>query len=271
MTISKPTICAVSYLNTTPLVWGMLHGSQQGAANLMFRLPSECAALLEAGDADIGLVPAIELARQQLTMVHGVGIACRGEVRSILLVHKGPLAEVRTLAADTSSRTSVALAQVVLARRFGVEVRLIPQPPNIGTMLASADAALVIGDPALQLNTPSLRHPTLDLGHEWHAMTGLPMVFAVWAGRRDAVGLETGQMLRESCRFGIDHMEDVIRSEAPKRGFPVEVVRDYLTRRIVHEFGTAEYEGLNLFLELAAKYSSPRPVGESIRPAIPTS
>ena len=257
MTDSKPTVCAVSYLNTSPLVWGLLHGRQRGAFNLIFRLPSVCASMLAGGEADIGLVPAIELARQQLTMVHGVGIASRGEVRSILLIHKRPLGEIERLAADTSSRTSVALAQLILERRYGAVPELVPHAPDVAAMLAVADAAVIIGDPALRVDPRALPFPVLDLGREWHDLTGLPMVFAVWAGRAGAVDEHAGHILRESCRFGIDHIEDIVSAEAAPRGLSPDLARHYLTRHIVHEFGTAEYEGLNLFLQLAGQL--PRP------------
>ena len=111
------TIRAVSYLNTVPLVWGMQHGPQREEVHLSFSIPSECARDVENGTAQVGLVPVAEIARQGLAIVPGVGIACQGSVRSILLFTKVPWKQVRTLAADLSSRTSVHLARVILRER----------------------------------------------------------------------------------------------------------------------------------------------------------
>src|ERR1035437_5133133 len=125
----RPRVCAVSFLNTTPLVWGMLHGPQQGLFDLDFRIPAACADQLASGAADIGIVPSYELTRQDLQVIPGAGIACHGAVRSILLVSSRPAAEIQTVAVDTSSRTSVQLARVILERRYGARPVLIPHPP----------------------------------------------------------------------------------------------------------------------------------------------
>src|ERR1017187_3580141 len=122
----------------------MLHGPQKGIFELDFRVPSGCAEQLAAGAADIGIVPSFELTRQDLEIIPGVGIGCHGAVRSILLISKCPAAEIRTLAVDASSRTSVQLARVVLARRYGAQPVQTALPPDLGTMLAAADAALII-------------------------------------------------------------------------------------------------------------------------------
>jgi len=247
----KPRVCAVSYLNTVPLVWGMLHGAQRDLFDLEFSVPSECADRLETGAADIGIVPVIELARQDLEIIPGAGIASAGAVRSILLVSKTEPSRIRSLAADSSSRTSVALARVILDRRYGAEPEVQSHPPDLEAMLRVADAALIIGDPALRIDVaPGARH-FYDLGAEWVEMTGLPMVFAVWAGRKGAVTPEVSQAFRESCRYGREHMEEIVASEARAREFPAGLVREYLTRHIVHELGERDYEGMELFLRYA--------------------
>jgi predicted solute-binding protein len=243
----------------------MLHGAQRGLFDLRFEIPSRCAALLASEEADIGIVPAIELRRQPLKMIHGVGIASHGAVRSILLVSQCPLEEVRTLAADMSSRTSVALAQLILARRYNSEPRLIRMAPEVNSMLTKADAAVIIGDPALRVDPAALSSPVYDLGHEWKQMTGLPMVYAVWAGRSQVATAEVGDAFRESYRFGRDHMSEIINSEAAPRRLPEALAHEYLTRMVVHELGPAEYEGLNLFLELAGKYCAVYPESEKVQ------
>ena len=244
-------VCAVSYLNTTPLVWGMLHGPQRGLFDLEFRIPAVCADRLAAGQADIGIVPSFELTRQDLEIIPGAGIACHGPVRSILLISSRPASEIRTLAADSSSRTSVELARVILARKFGARPRLFAHPPDIENMLRQADAALVIGDPALRLDPARLPYHVYDLGAEWYEMTGLPMVFAVWAGRPGVVSSEVAKAFRESCRYGRERLDAIVASESARREFPPELVREYLTHRIVHNLAEADYEGMRRFLEYA--------------------
>jgi predicted solute-binding protein len=251
ITPGKLRVCAVSFLNTTPLVWGMLHGPQRGLFDLDFRIPSGCADQLASGAADIGIVPSFELTRQDLEIIPGAGIACHGPVRSILLVTSRPAGEIRTLAVDRSSRTSVQLARVILERRYGAEFVSIPRAPDLDAMLRVADAALIIGDPALRLQPALLPYLVYDLGAEWVEMTGLPMVFAVWAGRKEAVTPEVGNAFRESCRYGRERIEEIVAAESPQRDFPPALVREYLTRHIVHELGARDYEGMDLFLRYA--------------------
>ena len=254
MSPTEPTklrVCAVNFLNTTPLVWGMLHGPQQGRFDLDFRIPSACADQMANGNADIGIVPSFELTRQDLEIVPGTGIACHGPVRSILLVSRKPAGQIRTLAVDTSSRTSVQLARVILERRYGAEYTAIPHAPDLDAMLRVADAALIIGDPALRLDPEQLPYEVHDLGGEWVELTGLPMVFAVWAARKGVVTGEVVEAFRESCTYGLDRMDEIVAAESARLGFEPRLVRDYLMRHIVHQLGPREYEGMNLFLEYA--------------------
>ena len=241
-------MCAVSFLNTVPLVWGLLHGRQQGLFDLSFAVPSECADRLAAGTADVGLVPAIEAARIGLDLLPGCGISCRGAVRSILLVSKVPCDRIRSVATDSNSRTSVALARIVLARRYGVTPDFESRPPVLEEMLACADAALVIGDSALRIEPAALPHRTLDLGVEWLELTGLPMVFAQWSARPGCASQELADVFCESLRFGMEHFNEVVRSEAQIRRFEEPFVREYLTRNVVFELGDAERRGLDCFL-----------------------
>jgi chorismate dehydratase len=248
---NKLRVCAVNFLNTTPLVWGMLHGPQKDLFELEFRLPAACADQMANGGADIGILPCFELSRQDLEVIPGAGIACHGPVRSILLVSRRPAAEIRTLAVDTSSRTSVQLARVILEHRYGAEYTAIPHAPDLEAMLRVADAALIIGDPALRLDPATLPFEVHDLGGEWVEMTGLPMVFAVWAAQKGVVTPEVAEAFRGSCRYGREHIEEIVAAESPRLDFPPELVRDYLARHIVHELGPREYEGMQLFLQYA--------------------
>jgi len=241
----------VDYLNSAPLVWGLLHGPPQDLFDLTFRVPSECADLVASGAVDIGNIPVIEMSRQNLEMVPGVGVASRGAVRSILLVSKCPLGEICTLAADSSSRTSVALTRIVLSRRYGVEPLFLPCAPDLAGMLDHADAALIIGDPALRLDLSLLPYHVADLGQEWTEMTGLPMVFAVWAGHKRHIMPAVVKALADSCRFGREHLEDIVRIDAAARGIPETLAREYLTCHIINELGPQEYKGLELYLRYA--------------------
>jgi predicted solute-binding protein len=247
-------VCAVSYLNTVPLVWGLQHAPDpvlRDTFDLRFALPSACADQLAAGQADIGIVPVIEMARQGLDYFPGTGIACHGPVRSILLISKVALKEIRTLATDSGSRTSMMLAQVILAEKFGVRPQVFSHPANLAEMLEKADAALLIGDAALRVDPATMPFETLDLGAEWVAMTGLPMVFAVWAGRKEIIRDPYGRIFLESCRYGLSHMEDMVEAEAPARQFGADLVREYLTRHIVFELGEKDYQGMRLYIRHA--------------------
>ncbi len=256
---AKRRVSAVSYLNTSPLIWGLLHGPQQGIFDLEFSLPSECADALQAGEADIGLVPAIALARQRdLMIIPGCSIACKGPVRSILFVSRKPMEEIESFAADTSSRTSVVLAQVLLARKYGLRPRVRPYPPKLDEMLELADAALIIGDPALRIDARMSEwrgNPVFvyDLGAEWIELTGGPMVFAVWAVKNLVADPSLGSVFRASATYGKDHLEEIIAVESKSRDLPEDLVRRYLTEHIFYDFGEAEQRSLALFLRSAAE------------------
>lgn len=249
--IARPRFGAVSFLNSVPLIWGMQHGPQSSQVDLSFSVPSVCAEQLEAGQIDVGLVPVAEIARQGLEIVPGVGITALGAVRSILLFAKVPWEQIRTLNADASSRTSVQLARVILRERFGVNPVIRRHAPALESMMESADAALVIGDPALRIDPANQPYRWLDLAEEWYRLTNLPFVFAAWAGRP---GLNTAQLIEiaeGSWRYGREHLEQIIQSEYASRGVTRGVAREYLTRYIRFELGAAEYQGLDRFLELA--------------------
>ena len=242
---------AVSYLNTVPLVWGMLHGVQRDSVDLSFSIPALCAEEIENGLTEVGIVPVAEIARQGLEIVSDVGITCRGAVRSILLCSRKPIREIRTLAADASSRTSVQLARVILRERYGVEPAIARAQPDLKSMLADADAALLIGDPALRLHPAELHLECLDLGAEWWELTKLPMVFAAWAGKPGLASDELWNLTRDSYNFGREHLEEIVTSEFAARGVSQELAREYLTKYIRFEIGRAEQKGLQAFLELA--------------------
>lgn len=226
----------------------MLHGEQRDLFELSFCLPAECADRLRDGRADVGIVPVIEVPRQNLTITADTAIASRGPVRTILLISKVPFPEIRSLATDNSSRTSVVLAQVVLARRYGLLPVIKSRPPDLRSMLKECDAALIIGDPALQIDPRELPYDVQDLGEAWAEMTALPMVYAVWAGRK-ALDAEP---FNASLQFGLKHIEDIVKAEHAPRGISAELAREYLTRNIQFQLGARERDGMQRFLDYAA-------------------
>jgi len=235
----------------------MAHGPQRTAVDLSFAVPSVCAADVEAGRADVGLVPVIEMDRQGLTPVPGLGIASRGAVRSILLVARVPFRRVRTLAADSNSRTSVMLARILLSRCLGVEPEVAPMPPDLDAMLAHADAALLIGDAALAVDPGRVGLPCLDLGQQWMDFTGLPFVFAMWAGPQAGITPELGRILKGSYECGRAHLDRIIEEEARGREMPRAMVDHYLKHNIVFELGERERAGLELYLRYAREMNEP--------------
>lgn len=250
MELPKPRVAAVSYLNTVPLVWGMLQGPQKGLADLTFCLPAEAADRLQTGHADIGLLPVIEAARQNLPAVPGLGIACDGAVRSILLFTKTPWNQIRRLAVDHGSRTSVMLSRIILRERFQIEPELVVMRPQLAPMLAEADAALLIGDAALRVQPERQPYEYLDLGAAWKDLTGLPMVFARWAGPN--LPPEYTSLFEGSCQYGEERLPEIIDHQADRRGLPRNLVREYLTDYIHFRLGSRELQGLDTYLSLAA-------------------
>ncbi len=230
----------------------MLHGAQKGMFELSFDLPADCARRLALHQADIGIAPSAVLPALGLDIIRGAGIAAHGAVRSILLISKTPIAGIRRLALDSSSRTSVLLARIILRDRYGVTPRCVTMAPDPAAMLEAADAALLIGDPALRIDPRQAPHAALDLGEEWLRLTGLPMVFAVWAAPREVITAEIEQAFQDSARYGVEHLEDNVACESQARGFSQEFVRQILTRNVVNQLSDLDYQGLRRFLELAA-------------------
>jgi len=181
--------------------------------------------------------------------LRGPCVACDGPVESIRLYHRKPLARVERLALDAGSRTSALLAQVVLRDRYGATPVCVPAEPELQSMLAECDAALLIGDPALRADAPS---PYVDLGEEWKALTGLPCVFALWALRHPDPDLI--ELLRCAWRSGAGAVEEVAAQEAPQHGLDPEHMRHYLSESIRYNLGPRELDGLREFARRAAAH-----------------
>jgi chorismate dehydratase len=245
---------AVGYLNARPLVYTL---DRSLRFLLRFDVPSTCAMLLHDGAIDIGLVPSIEYLRGgPYAIVPDLAIASRGPVASVLLFTSRPVAEVRSIAMDVSSRTSVALVRVLCARLFGINPRIEPAGPDLPAMLARCDAALIIGDNAL-FEPPNVEHrlpiEVIDLGQAWTQMTGLPFVYAFWAGRPDALEPGDVEALQKARDAGVAHSDDVacayLRDMPERQAVGVR----YLRENIKYHLGTEERAGLELFYRYAAE------------------
>ena len=178
-------------------------------------MPSTCAALLHDGAIDVGLIPSIEYLRGgPYSIVPDLAIASRGPVASVTLYTARPMSDVRSIAMDVSSRTSVALVRVLCARLFKISPKIESSGPDLPAMLGRCDAALIIGDNAL-FQPPNTEHrlpvEAIDLGQAWTDLTGLPFVYAFWAGRADA--LEAGDVaaLQQARDAGVAASDEVAR------------------------------------------------------------
>jgi chorismate dehydratase len=267
-------MAAIHFLNPAPLMWDFEHEPERSRLRERYQIgyttPSGCAAELAAGEADIGLVPIAAYATTpSLKIIPGCTIAALDRVRSILLVvrPKEGVKGVRTVAADTSSLTSCAYTRILLNIFWKVPAVLLPQPPDLESMLAVADAALLIGDPALlaledrdvrELRTGE-RLLYLDLAHEWHVFTGLPWISAVWAVRCGALE-ETGACARElmddlqsSRDHGLEHVEDLAEEWSERIAVPRATIRFYLTKNIHYVLDEACLRGMEAFYRYAAQ------------------
>jgi chorismate dehydratase len=251
-------ISAISFLNTAPLMWDFEHGDAGKDFSIDYTIPSACAAALAANQADIGIIPAFTYAEiPELVILPNIAIASKDWVRSILLVSKKALEDVRTVAADISSRTSVALTQVLFTKFFGGPRQLTPHPPRLEEMLHDHDAALLIGDPALQIPAnPS--YQLYDLAHIWRERTGLPFVFAFWAVRLDALqrkqeGLDLKRVFAESRDHGLEpqNLDLIAKKWSPRLGLSEADIRSYLTKNIHYYLDRENHAGLRLFLKYA--------------------
>jgi chorismate dehydratase len=252
-------ISAISYLNTAPLMWDLEHGEAGRHFDISYTLPSFCARALGAGTADIGIIPAAAYTQVPgLVVLPDVAIASRQPVRSILLVSKLPVEEIRTIALDTSSMTSVALTKILFEKWLGGGRTFTPMDPDINTMLAAHDAGLVIGDPALQIDRS--RYLTLDLAEEWIRHTGKPFVFAFWAVRKGALREtaaveDLAAVFQQSRDHGLEpeSLEQIAREWAPRLRLAEKDVRSYLTENIYYHLDASCLEGLQLFYRYAAE------------------
>jgi chorismate dehydratase len=248
-------ISAISYLNTAPLMWDFEHGDAGEGFEISYTFPSQCAAELEQGSADIGIIPSAAYATVPgLVILPGVAIASKQAVRSILLVSKKPIERIRMVALDSSSLTSVALARILFSKYWNRAPRFDSLAPDLETMLTEHDAALLIGDPALKVDHS--KYETWDLAEEWIRFTGKPFVFAFWAMTQTAAQrapVDLAAIFQQSRDHGLEgaSLAAIAESWSPKLGIPKIDVIEYLTVNIHYYLDAACIEGLRLFYRYA--------------------
>jgi chorismate dehydratase len=244
-------IGAVNYLNSKPLIYHLEDHAPD--AELILEVPSKLADLLRDGCLDVALIPVIEYFRAgTYTIVPDVAIASRGPVLSVTLFSKKPWREIRRVALDAGSRTSAALTQIMLRKRYGLSPEIIPLPLEQPAEDTDADAVLLIGDRAMRACLPGFAH-AFDMGQEWFEWTGLPFVYAVWAVRE---GVDLGPVegaLLETKRRGLEHCGHIAHLEAPRLSLDAGFCRRYLSNIIHFDLGPREQAGLHHFYMLACE------------------
>ena len=246
-------VSAISYLNTAPLMWDFEHTDIGSAFDISYTLPSRCAAALQDGSADIGIIPAAAYAAiPDLFILPGVAIASKQAVRSILLVSKVPVERIQTVAVDASSLTSVSLLQILFTKWWGGRRSFTTMAPDVERMLEQHDAGLVIGDPALKVDRS--RYFTYDLAEEWIRFTGRPFVFAFWAVRQAALKdpsltLDLASIFQESRDHGVqaENLERIASEWSHRIDLSESDIKSYLTQNIHYYLDSACLDGVQLF------------------------
>ena len=249
----KIRVSLVSYLNAAPLGWSFLHGPLKGRFEVRPSVPALCADQLARGEVEIGLIPSIEYQRiPNLRIIPGIAIASISTVRSILMVQHKEAVGVRCVALDSTSRTSVALAKILLESGMGLHPEYVPHFPDITAMLRNCDAAVLIGDAALRVSTEEYR--TTDLAEAWIEWQKRPFVFAVWACRSDAdLPSDLASVFREAKEYGLKCRREIATSYSRTLHLPEPFLCSYLSENINYELGPRHIEGLETFYTLAYK------------------
>ncbi len=240
----------VHYLNSRPLAWGFRRGRVGEGFDVRYLPPAAVADGLAAAELDVGLVPAIELQRiPGLRALPGPCVAANREVRSVLLISRCEIGRIRRVALDENSRTSAALVRILLRERYGVEAEYTQAPADLEAMLEEADAALLIGDPALAVDRG--RYRVLDLAAAWRELTGHPFVFALWAAREEVAAPALERPFQESLRLAEAEMAELITEAARETGLDAGELEEYLTRCLSFHLGAEERAGLVEFFRRA--------------------
>jgi len=287
--LPKLRISIVKYLNTTPLVWSFTHGPLKGKYDLSFTVPSVCAEALRTNAADIAIIPAIEYQRiDDLVILPDLAIASKTRVRSLLLVSKLPLEKARRIALDSSSRSTQALTKILCQQKWKIAPEFVEMPPDLPNMLLRADAALLIGDPALRLSLatesgtrrgeageqicsaasanlaalpgsqataildPDTTLHIYDVVEQWRRLTSLPAVLAVWAARRKVASPEVIADFQSSRNYGLRRLTEISTQAAADLNLPANKLQRYLSENINFTLDEENLRGLTAFFQAAA-------------------
>jgi predicted solute-binding protein len=276
--VTKLRISIVQYLNTAPLVWGFTNGPLQGKYDLSFTVPSQCAEDLRRGLAHVAIIPAIEYQRiDDLVILPDMAIASKKQVRSLLIVSKKPIEQVKSFALDRSSRSTQALTRILCAEKWKIAPSFLESDPDLAQMLEHADAALLIGDPALRISLGIEQDSRIgapgyttcsaaalsiigsemlylyDVVSEWQSLTGLPAVLAVWAARRDVATPEVTADFLASRDFGFSRIAEISYDASLELELPAHAIETYLRRNIDFSLDSENRRGLDLYYQHAAR------------------
>ncbi len=252
-----PRIAASSYLNTAPLIWSFIEGSQRDAVELLTDTsPARCAEMLANNEVDAALVPVIEYQRiPNVEMIPDVCVGSRSAVRSVVLVtRRNNLKKVERVALDSSSRTSIALVKILFREFLKFEPEWASSQPDLKLMLTRADAALIIGDPAMKIPRDQFR--VFDLATLWHEYTGLGFVFAMWMARTESVEAARSIDFGAARDEGLAHLDDIAERYETDLALTRDEIREYLMQNIAFTMDEDMKKGMNLFFELARKHSA---------------
>ena len=250
---SKPhtlRVGSVSFLNAKPLIWGLEDADD---IDLRLDVPSGLLRGLERDHYDVALLPVIDYQRMPgLCVVPAGGIGCDGGTLTVRIFGKKPVDQIRTLACDTDSHTSVALARILFAELYQTSPAFIDwsrQSPGD----EQADARLLIGDKVVCEEPAGFEHQ-IDLGAAWKELTGLPFVFAVWTARKGVDLRDLPERLDVAKREGLANVKRIIKRHATPKGWPAGLAMQYLTLYLKFDVGPRQLEAISRFHELAAKH-----------------
>jgi predicted solute-binding protein len=279
--LKKLRISIVEYLNTAPLVWGFTDGPLAGKYDLSFTVPSQCAEALRTGEADIAIIPSIEYQRMDgIVALPGMAIAAKGEVRSLLVISKRPIDMAKKIALDTSSRSTAGLVRILAKELWGIQPEYVDGSTDVAEMLQTADAAMVIGDPALRISLkmealagkapgggsccegdpedmPVPGFETIfvyDVTHQWRELTNKPSVLAFWACTQVIADNSVAADFAASKKYGLDRVREISEAASIKLDMPPGALERYLTDNIDFDLDEENLEGLQLYYEKAAAH-----------------
>lgn len=259
----RPRVGHIQFLNCLPLYWGLAHTGALLDVELTKDTPDRLNDALVAGELDIGPISLVEYLRHadDLLVLPDLAVGSDGPVLSVVLVSSMPLEQIRSVALGSTSRTSVLLAKLLLERHYGLSPTYSVMPPDLGVMLREADAAVVIGDVALRatlFDAERLGLTVLDLGGAWRELTGLPMVFALWAARRDYAVSHPVEVKRVAAAFrgsldlALSRVDEVAKDAARWEAFDAKQLARYFTT-LDFRLGPRQQEGLREFARRAAE------------------